>query len=55
MLAFSILTLPLATLGQNSMGINILQLTPSDAVGSKGEKINLIGTIYTSNGSTKFS
>ncbi|NLF87339.1 carboxypeptidase regulatory-like domain-containing protein [Candidatus Bathyarchaeota archaeon] len=50
-LAFSILTLPLATLGQNSMGINILQLTPSDAVGSKGENVNLIGTIYTSNGS----
>lgn len=50
-LAFSILTLPLATLGQNSMGINILQLTPSDAVGSKGESVNLIGTIYTSNGS----
>ncbi len=50
-LAFSILTLPLATLGQNSMGINILQLTPTDAAGSKGESVNLIGTIYSSNGS----
>jgi hypothetical protein len=33
------------------MGINILQLTPTDAAGSKGESVNLIGTIYSSNGS----
>jgi hypothetical protein len=38
-------------MAQNSLGINILQLTPSDGTGSKGESINLKGTIYTSNGS----
>jgi hypothetical protein len=48
---FAILTVPLATVAQNSLGINILQLTPSGGTGSKGQSINLIGTIYTSNGS----
>lgn len=50
-MALAILTVPLATMAQNSLGINILQLTPKDGTGSKGQSINLQGTIYTSNGS----
>lgn len=50
-LALGILAVPLAAVAQNSLGINILQLTPSGGTGSKGQSINLKGTIYTSNGS----
>jgi hypothetical protein len=50
-LALGILAVPLAAVAQSSLGVNILQLTPSGGTGSKGQSINLIGTIYTSNGS----
>ncbi len=51
LMAFAMVMTPLGTLAQNSMGINIIQVTPSSKSGAAGSSVNLIGTIYTSNSS----
>lgn len=50
-MTFAILTIPLDTLAQSTFGVSIIQITPSEAAGSRGETVRLQGTIYTSNGS----
>jgi hypothetical protein len=42
---------PLGTLAQGTMGVTIIQVTPSEQTGAAGTTGNLQGTIYTSNGS----
>lgn len=42
---------PLGNAQNTSIGVSILQITPSDGSATVGTKINLIGTIYQSNGS----
>jgi hypothetical protein len=42
---------PLGNAQNTSIGVSILQLTPSEGSANVGTKINLIGTIYQSNGS----
>ncbi len=51
-IAFSAVILPLEVYAQNTnLGVNLLQITPSTASGPVGSKVNVIGTLYTSNGS----
>jgi len=51
-MAFAVVFAPLEVLAQNtSLGVSILQITPSSATGPVGSSVNVIGTIYVSNGS----
>jgi hypothetical protein len=51
-MAFAVVFAPLEVLAQNSnLGVSILQITPSSATGPVGSNVNVIGTIYVSNGS----
>jgi hypothetical protein len=44
--------MPIEVYAQNTnLGVNILQITPTEATGPVGTKVNVAGTIYTSNGS----
>ncbi len=49
LMAMSILFMPLVY-GQQSLGVNIFQITPAELNGIVGQSVNLQGTIYTSNG-----
>jgi hypothetical protein len=52
LMAFAVVFAPLDVLAQNSnLGVSILQITPSSATGPVGSSVNIIGTIYVSNGS----
>ncbi len=51
-MAFAVVFAPLEVLAQNTnLGVSILQITPSSATGPVGSSVNVIGTIYVSNGS----
>ena len=51
-MAFAFVFAPLEVLAQNTnLGVSILQITPSSATGPVGSSVNVIGTIYVSNGS----
>jgi hypothetical protein len=51
-MAFAIVFAPIDVLAQNTnLGVSILQITPSSATGPVGSSVNVIGTIYVSNGS----
>lgn len=51
-MAFAVVFAPLEVLAQNTnLGVSILQITPSSATGPVGSSVNIIGTIYVSNGS----
>ena len=51
-MAFAVVFAPLEVLAQNTnIGVSILQITPNSATGSVGSSVNVIGTIYVSNGS----
>jgi hypothetical protein len=51
-MAFAVVFVPLEVLAQNTnLGVSILQITPSSATGPVGSSVNVIGTIYVSNGS----
>jgi hypothetical protein len=51
-MALAVVFAPLEVLTQNtSLGVSILQITPSSATGPVGSSVNVIGTIYVSNGS----
>ena len=51
-MAFVVVFAPLEVLAQNTnLGVSILQITPSSATGPVGSSVNVIGTIYVSNGS----
>lgn len=51
-ITFAAMVLPLEVYAQNTnLGVNLLQITPSTASGQVGSNINVIGTLYTSNGS----
>ena len=51
-MAFAVVFAPLDVLAQNTnLGVSILQITPSSATGPVGSSVNVIGTIYVSNGS----
>jgi hypothetical protein len=51
-LAIAAVIMPLEVFAQNTnLGVTIIQMTPSEGTGSVGSKVNIIGTIYTSNGS----
>ncbi len=50
-MAFATVFAPLEVLAQNTnLGVSILQITPSSATGPVGSSVNVIGTIYVSNG-----
>jgi hypothetical protein len=52
LMAFAVVFAPLEVLAQNTnLGVSILQITPSSATGPVGSSVNVIGTIYVSNGS----
>ncbi len=52
LMAFTVVFAPLDVLAQNTnLGVSILQITPSSATGPVGSSVNVIGTIYVSNGS----
>jgi hypothetical protein len=52
LMAFTLVFAPLEVLAQNTnLGVSILQITPSSATGPVGSSVNVIGTIYVSNGS----
>jgi hypothetical protein len=52
LMAFAVVFVPLDVLAQNTnLGVSILQITPSSATGPVGSSVNIIGTIYVSNGS----
>jgi hypothetical protein len=51
-MSFAAVVTPLEVYAQNTnLGVNILQITPNSATGPVGASINVIGNIYTSNGS----
>jgi hypothetical protein len=51
-ITFAAVVLPVEVFAQNTnLGVNLLQITPSTASGQVGSSINVIGTLYTSNGS----
>ncbi len=50
-MAFAMLTVPLSTLAASDLGVSILQITPAEAKGAKGTSVQVLGTIYTTNGS----
>jgi hypothetical protein len=51
-ITFAAVVLPIEVYAQNTnLGVNLLQITPSTASGQVGSNINVIGTLYTSNGS----
>ncbi len=51
-ITFAAVVLPVEVYAQNTnLGVNLLQITPSTASGQVGSSINVIGTLYTSNGS----
>ncbi len=51
-MVFAAMFAPLEILAQNTnLGVSILQITPSSATGPVGSSVNVIGTIYVSNGS----
>jgi hypothetical protein len=51
-MAFAAVSLPIEVYAQNTnLGVNLLQITPTTASGPVGSSINVIGTLYTSNGS----
>ena len=51
-ITFAAVVLPEEVYAQNTnLGVNLLQITPSTASGQVGSSINVIGTLYTSNGS----
>src|SRR5512140_662207 len=52
LMAFTVVFAPLDVLAQNTnLGVSILQITPVSATGPVGSSVNVIGTIYVSNGS----
>jgi hypothetical protein len=52
LITFAAVVLPVEVYAQNTnLGVNLLQITPSTASGQVGSSINVIGTLYTSNGS----
>ena len=51
-MAFAVVVSPIEVYAQNTnLGVNLLQITPSEATGPVGSSVNVIGTLYTSNGS----
>ena len=51
-MAFAAVVTPIEVYAQNTnLGVNLLQITPSEATGPVGSSVNVIGTLYTSNGS----
>ena len=51
-MAFAVVVSPNEVYAQNTnLGVNLLQITPSEATGPVGSSVNVIGTLYTSNGS----
>jgi hypothetical protein len=50
-ISFAAVALPIEVYGQTNLGVNLLQITPTTASGAVGSSINIIGTLYTANGS----
>jgi hypothetical protein len=51
-MAFAVVVSPVEVYAQNTnLGVNLLQITPKEATGPVGSSVNVIGTLYTSNGS----
>jgi hypothetical protein len=51
-IALAVVVSPIEVYAQNTnLGVNLLQITPSEATGPVGSSVNIIGTLYTSNGS----